>query len=100
MANQHHQFGPSRLDALAYCPRSLPGPSSEAAERGTAIHAVAAGTASPDTLDDDGRSEVEFWNEVIPAGNGNQKELRLALLDDDFAEILFGTADAVVVWAR
>lgn len=93
----HHQFGPSALDRLAACPKSLPGPSSEAAERGTAIHAVAAGTANPDTLDDDGRAEVQFWHDTIPAGNGNLIEHRLALLDDDFNEILFGTADCVVV---
>ncbi|HUX15027.1 MAG TPA: DUF2800 domain-containing protein, partial [Phycisphaerae bacterium] len=94
--SDHHPFGPSKLDHLALCPRYVGDDVGEAAVRGSLIHAVAAGEKSGVFLDEEGEAMVAFWHDTV-GGQGGKIELRMGLYDDDFEELLFGTADYVVV---
>ena len=94
---QHHNFGPSTLDRLAACSHYQRGEGGPAAERGSLIHSVAAGEIAPDAagLDDEELAMLEFWHESVRGESEGQREVRLFLVDDDFNEVLFGTADFV-----
>ena len=96
--NTHHEYSPSALDKFAACPRYRrnEGTGGEYAERGTLVHAAAAGDETAATqLTDDEKRAVDFWHETL----GNQHfplesiERRLTLVDDDFTTITEGTAD-------
>jgi len=105
--SDHHAYGPSSLARVIACPGSVymceqaggDGGSTDADE-GTMLHAVVAGAVPPIELTQEQVEAVQACREELArfdAPQGVLQEQRLALLDEDFNELSFGTADAVIV---
>jgi hypothetical protein len=102
--DHHPTLSPSSLPALASCPRYRKGPGSEAAERGRLQHetlsAMLQKTEVPPSPLTAGELDQVLWaaNHISQyAGMNLHVEERLSLVDHDFAEITFGTADAIAI---
>ncbi len=105
--SSHHPYGPSSLARVIACPGSVymcqqcaSEGGSAAADEGTMLHAVVAGATPPLELTAEQAEAVQACREELArfdAPQGVLQEQRLALLDDDFNELSFGTADAVIV---
>ena len=96
--SKHHEYSPSKFPALDLCAcYESNGETSEAAEEGIKQH------KELECLIDGADPQSEGWNEGVLWAYNRIKELfkistseiKLSLLDDDFQEILYGTADVV-----
>ena len=101
MSEHHKTLSPSKFPALLKCACYEAGEVGEAAERGTAQHAVLAASLSgklfPSMLTIEEEEAVVWAEAQIGALIPGLKliEEKLVILDDDCTELTFGTADAM-----
>jgi hypothetical protein len=101
--DDHHEFGPSRLPALACCPRYVGGEVGEAAHSGTRQHKALEQMMNGFPVDVDGLIEDERANAEWAAGYIQQAsagyrvlvEERVEIVED-FEPLLFGRADVIL----
>lgn len=97
----HHKFSPSKLEQYRLCPGScelsagLPDEITEDAQFGTQCHeAIKSGKI--ENLNTEQVGYVEKCNEFLKKLGGSwELEVQLSYVDDNFEEVLSGTADAV-----
>jgi len=108
MANHHPIFAPSAFPALVYCRHFRnAGTESANATRGTSQHELLAKILTnqpiPEDVDTNDLACVEWAAQIInncTSAENREVEVGLMLLDEDWQELTFGTADVVSMTPR
>jgi len=108
MANHHPIFAPSAFPALVYCRHFRnAGTESANATRGTSQHELLAKILTkqpiPEDVDANDLACVEWAAQIInncTSAENREVEAGLMLLDEDWQEVTFGTADVVSMTPR